>query len=67
MTPAGLKAKLAAGDEFNLRGRFELITLKSGAHVSLTGSVDNVTDDVITPQLGLPLPGRSFRIGVQIG
>ncbi len=67
LTPAGAKARLAAGNEINLRGRFDLLTLKGGAHVTLTGSVDNVTDDVVTPQLGLPMPGRSFRIGVQIG
>jgi iron complex outermembrane recepter protein len=67
LSPAGAKARLPAGNEVNLRGRVDLLTLKSGARVSLTGSVDNLTDDVITPQLGLPLPGRSFRIGVQIG
>lgn len=67
LTPAGAKARLAAGNEINLRGRWNLLTLGSGSKLWLTGSVDNMTDDVVTPQLGLPLPGRSFRIGVQIG
>lgn len=67
LTPGGAKARLPAGDEINARARFDLLKLKSGAHLWLTGSVDNIADDVITPQLGLPLPGRSFRIGVQIG
>lgn len=67
LAPDGTKARLAAGDELNFRARWDAFTLRGGSHVYLTGSVDNVTDDVITPQLGLPLPGRSFRIGVQIG
>lgn len=67
LTPAGAKAELPPGDELNLRGRWELFALGAGRHFSLTGSIDNVMDAVITPQLGLPLPGRSFRIGFQIG
>lgn len=67
LTPAGAKARLAPGTELNLRGRWNLLTLPSGSKLWLTGSVDNVTDEVLTPQLGLPLPGRSFRIGVQLG
>jgi iron complex outermembrane recepter protein len=67
LAPNDGKARLAPGDELNLRGRWTVLTLGSGARVSLTGSLDNITDDVITPQLGLPLPGRSFRIGFQIG
>jgi iron complex outermembrane recepter protein len=66
-TPSGAKAQLPPGDEINLRGRWHLLRLGGGLRLSLTGSIDNLTDDVITPQLGLPLPGRSFRIGVQIG
>lgn len=66
-TPAGAKAELPPGDEINLRGRWHVLELGGGRRLSLTGSIDNLTDDVITPQLGLPLPGRSFRIGFQIG
>ncbi len=67
LAPNGTRARLAAGDEINLRGRWNLLSLFGGTPLWLTASVDNVTDDVITPQLGLPLPGRSFRIGFQIG
>lgn len=58
---------LPAGNEINLRTRWGVASLPGGARLFLTGSIDNLTDDVITPQLGLPLPGRSFRIGFQIG
>jgi len=66
LTPVGTQARLAPGDEINLRGRWHLLEL-DGRRLSLTGSIDNLAGSVITPQLGLPLPGRSFRIGLQIG
>ena len=62
----GSKARLNPGNEINLRGRWQVAQLWRGSKVALTGSVDNLTDDVITPQLGLPLPGRSFRLGLQL-
>lgn len=65
--PGGLRALLPAGNEINLRTRYEIAMLRSGARVFLTGSVDNLTDDVVTPQLGLPAPGGSVRIGFQLG
>jgi iron complex outermembrane recepter protein len=65
--PAGERARLAPGTEINLRARWSVAELAGRARLYLTGSVDNVFDDVITPQLGLPLPGRAFRIGFQIG
>jgi len=37
----------------NLRGRWQLYA-----------SADNVTDELVLPQLGLPLPGRSASIGI---
>ncbi len=65
--PSGERALLPPGNEINLRTRFRVATFRSGARLFLTGSVDNLTDDVITPQLGLPAPGRSVRIGFQLG
>ena len=62
----GAKARLASGDEVNLRGRLHVARFGGGPRLFLTASVDNLFDDVITPQLGLPLPGRSARIGLQI-
>jgi iron complex outermembrane receptor protein len=67
LSPSGERAILNAGNEINLRTRFGVAKLKSGAQLFLTGSIDNLTDDVITPQLGLPAPGRSVRIGFQLG
>ena len=66
LDPNGNKARLAPGNEVNLRGRWQVGEVWRGAKLALTASVENLTDDVITPQLGLPLPGRSFRIGVQL-
>ena len=34
--------------------------------IFLTAAVDNLTDALILPQLGLPEPGRSFHIGIRI-
>jgi iron complex outermembrane receptor protein len=62
----GNKARLAPGTEIDLRGRWQVADLGRGGRLALTASADNLTDDVITPQLGLPLPGRSFRLGLQL-
>jgi len=35
--------------------------------VSATAAIDNLTNAVILPQLGLPQPGRSIRIGLIVG
>ena len=64
--PGGNKARLPGGNEINLRARWQVATLGSDTPLSLTASIDNLTDDVITPQLGLPLPGRAVRVGLQI-
>jgi iron complex outermembrane receptor protein len=67
LAPSGERASLSAGNEINLRGRWGIFTFRNASRLYLTGSVDNLADDVITPQLGLPLPGRSVRIGLQLG
>jgi iron complex outermembrane recepter protein len=64
--PNGERAELAPGNEINLRGRYRLIQGRDGHRLFLTASIDNIADDLITPQLGLPLAGRSFRIGLQL-
>lgn len=66
LAPDGTKARLAPGNELNLRGRWTFARIGTGARIALTASIDNLTNDVVTPQLGLPLPGRSVRVGVQI-
>jgi iron complex outermembrane receptor protein len=64
--PDGDSVRLASGTEVNLRARWQVTELWRGRRLALTASADNVTDDVITLQLGLPLPGRSFRLGIQL-
>ena len=62
----GAKARLAPGNEVNLRARWHVGDLPGGPRLFLVGSVENLFNDVVTPQLGLPLPGRAFRIGFQL-
>ena len=64
--PDGEKARLAPGSEVNFRARWDLGRIASGPRLRLIGSVENVADELITPQLGLPLPGRTVRIGFQL-
>ena len=61
----GARAVLPPGDEINLRGSMRIARIAGGS-VSLTAAVDNLTNDVIMPQLGLPLSGRAVRIGIRI-
>ncbi len=67
LDPSGAIARLVAGNEINLRTRWGVASFRNGSRLFLTGSVDNLTDSVIRPQLGLPLPGRSVRFGFQLG
>ena len=64
--PQGDMARLPGGNEINLRARWQVAMLGSDVPLSLTASVDHLTDDVIMPQLGLPLPGRAVRVGLRI-
>lgn len=63
LAPNGTKARLKPGQELNLRARYRVASF-AGQSLSITANADNIADDVITPQLGLPLPGRSLRIGL---
>ncbi len=62
----GSLARLPPATEINLRARAAIITLGSN-RVSATASVDNITGAAVFPQLGLPLPGRTLRIGLMLG
>lgn len=65
LDPFGNRADLPAGDEVNLRGRWNLGKLGEST-VSVTMAADNLANALITPQLGLPSPGRTLRIGLSI-
>ena len=62
----GTLARLAPATEINLRARVPVLRLGK-AQVSATAAIDNLTNAVILPQLGLPQPGRSIRIGLIVG
>ena len=62
----GSAARLAPGTEINLRARVPLLRM-AGVSVAATAAIDNLADAVITPQLGLPGPGRSIRVGIIVG
>ena len=62
----GALARLAPATEINLRARVPVLRLGK-AQVSATAAIDNLTNAVILPQLGLPQPGRSIRIGLIVG
>ena len=62
----GTLARLAPATEINLRARVPVLRLGK-AQVSATAAIDNLNNAVILPQLGLPQPGRSIRIGLIVG
>lgn len=66
LDPESHKARLASGTEINLRARWKVGRFSQRMQLALTGSIDNLSEDLITPQLGLPLPGRSVRMGVRV-
>lgn len=66
LAPDGTLARLAPATEINLRARVPVLRLGQ-VPVSVTAAIDNLTNAVILPQLGLPQPGRSVRIGLIVG
>jgi iron complex outermembrane recepter protein len=61
----GSNVFLPKSTEFNLRGRITLFRPKNGPHISLTAAGDNLTNEVVTAQAGLPSPGRTIRFGIR--
>jgi len=61
----GSIATLPDATVLNLRG-FVHVGEWWGRDVQLTASVDNATDALVLPQLGLPAPGRLFRLGIRL-
>ena len=60
---AGVLVPLEQSTSLNLRAAYQL-TLGPGT-AELFVRVDNLTDEFIEPQIGLPAPGRWFRGGVR--
>ncbi len=61
----GRLTQLPSSTSANLRGFFDVGRWR-GFDIQLTASVDNLTDELVLPQLGLPAPGRTIRVGVRI-
>ncbi len=61
----GSLVELPSSTALNLRAFFDLGDY-FGQRVLLTAAVDNATDELILPQLGLPAAGRSVHIGFRI-
>jgi iron complex outermembrane receptor protein len=66
LAPDGTLVRLSPGTEINLRGRLPVARI-GAAPVALTAAVDNLANALVTPQLGLPLPGRTVRFGIMVG
>ena len=62
---SGAAVPIDGGTELNLRASIPLC-VSGRAVVKLELAVDNVNDRVIEPQLGLPLPGRAYRLGFRL-
>jgi iron complex outermembrane receptor protein len=61
----GKTVRLPASNSVNFRGFFT-VGEWIGQDIMLTVAVDNATDVLLLPQLGLPSPGRSFRLGFRL-
>ena len=66
LAPDGSAARLPPATEINLRFALPVVSFAGGRQLSLTAAADNLTDALIVPQLGLPLPGRTLRIGFRV-
>ena len=61
----GADAYLPTSASVGLRGSINVGRIYN-QDIFLTAAVENLTDSLILPQLGLPAPGRSFHIGIRI-
>lgn len=66
LAPDGGVVRLPPGTEVNLRARLPVAHIAQ-APLAFILAIDNLTNALITPQLGLPLPGRSVRLGLMVG
>jgi len=66
LAPDGQLVRLSPGTEINLRARVPVARI-GRIPLGLTLAVDNALNGLITPQLGLPMPGRTVRLGLIVG
>lgn len=67
LSDSGSTIQLPGYTSLNLRTFTKIGTIDGVGAIALFAAADNLTDALILPQLGLPLPGRSLRIGIRIG
>jgi iron complex outermembrane receptor protein len=65
LAPTGGQAGLPGSTVFNLRASAPVVLADEGRTLEVTGAIDNLTDELVLPQLGLPSPGRTVRIGLR--
>ena len=63
--PDGASVLLPSSTEFSLRGSVTLFRPNKGPKISLTAAGDNLTNENVVAQLGLPSPGRTIRFGIR--
>jgi iron complex outermembrane receptor protein len=63
---SGAVVDLPASTQLNLRAFYALSADQSEAQRLLFVSIDNITDELVVPQIGLPAPGRTIRLGLRL-
>lgn len=62
----GVFIRLPSATSLNFRAFWKFAEVKALGKLTLAASLDNATDALILPQLGLPAPGRTFRLGIRL-
>ncbi len=62
----GAAVALRSQPELNLRAAWPLFRVGPDHRAALTVALDNATNAVVEPQLGLPLAGRTWRVGLRL-
>jgi iron complex outermembrane receptor protein len=66
LADSGELAGLPGSTSLNLRAFWKIGEIKALGNLTFAALIDNATDALILPQLGLPAPGRTFRIGIRL-
>ncbi len=61
----GTVTALTRSTEFNVKFYVPVAESRFGVW-QIYGALNNITDDVVLPQLGLPDPGRTFKLGIRL-
>jgi iron complex outermembrane receptor protein len=64
---SGEVVSLPSSSQVNLRLYYRINRLASEDKWLVYVSIENVSDALVLPQLGLPAPGRTYRVGLRLG